>query len=239
MIFLNLDSIEKFTHLYHYGNAEQNRDKMLQIIYQFRNYLRNMEFKQPSKKRKVDELPLNPAANDDQDSTEISSNDSSNDSDDEVDEMDDADDVEFCTDLVVYNRELALSVGTSLSHVDLFLKKKDAKEFKRATHHGKLMVGYAYAAETKCLKHLFKFGCTTRPVDQRIKELSRASVPEPFHLAACVPTLDPFGLEKKIHKHFEHARINGKSTEFFKLKRSEVIQYFHKLNTEALIKAKQ
>ena len=62
MTFLNLDSIEKFTQAYNYGNAEQNREKMLQIIYQFRDYMRNMEFK---KQQAIEEVLVEAAVEED------------------------------------------------------------------------------------------------------------------------------------------------------------------------------
>ena len=43
MIFLNLQGIEAFVQSYQYGDAERNRERMLQIIYQLRDYIESME----------------------------------------------------------------------------------------------------------------------------------------------------------------------------------------------------
>jgi hypothetical protein len=205
---------------------------MLQLIYQFHEHFPKAPCKpQSDRKRKSDELD----GNSDDEITENMSASSDNASAHNS-ESDEDEELESSTQLVLYNPELAMQVSTSVAQVDSFLKQNDKRDFQNAKSQGQIWVGYVYAAETKCLKTLFKIGCTTRPVDLRIKELSRASVPEPFTLVACVPTSDPFGLEKKIHKHFEQARVNGKSTEFFKLKRTTILAYFHQLNVQVFWK---
>ena len=139
------------------------------------------------------------------------------------------------TALVLYNPTVAHNVATTLSCIIPYLKKTDEEFMTQAKLDNKWTFGYCYAAETKCLKGLFKFGCTTLSVYKRLKTLSNSSVPEPFTLVACVPTADPFGLEKQIHQHFAHARVHH-NREFFKLKRGDVVDFFHKLNGELIAK---
>ena len=142
---------------------------------------------------------------------------------------------DISTALVLYNPTVAHNVATTLSCIIPYLKKTDEEFMTQAKLDNKWTFGYCYAAETKCLKGLFKFGCTTRSVYKRLKTLSNSSVPEPFTLVACVPTADPFGLEKQIHQHFAHARVRH-NREFFKLKRNDVVNFFHKLNGELIAK---
>jgi uncharacterized short protein YbdD (DUF466 family) len=107
----------------------------------------------------------------------------------------------------------------------------------------KTKIGYAYAAINTCLGDPvpIKMGATMRDSPyHRLKELSRC-LPQSFELLACVPSTDPFAVEKMVHAHFEKFRItrrsSGRSTEFFMVSRDVVCQYFAELNQELLLPA--
>ena len=74
----------------------------------------------------------------------------------------------------------------------------------------------------------------------RLKELS-CCLPQSFELLACVPSTDPFAVEKMVHAHFERFRIKkrstGRSTEFFMVKKDTVCEFFAELNQELLLPA--
>ena len=66
---------------------------------------------------------------------------------------------------------------------------------------------------------VYKIGVTRRlEADERIDELSDASVPFAFDTHATVFALDAYALETKIHAHFEHCRVNKVNAwkEFFR-----------------------
>ena len=97
-------------------------------------------------------------------------------------------------------------------------------------------VGYAYAAWNPCIGTAPKLGATMRDSPfPRLKELS-SCLPQSFQLLACVPSTDPFALEKRIHAHFASARIRkdttARNTEFFMVSHEEVCEYFALLNQE-------
>jgi len=107
----------------------------------------------------------------------------------------------------------------------------------------KTKIGYAYAAINTCLGDPvpIKMGATMRDSPyHRLKELSRC-LPQSFELLACVPSTDPFAVEKMVHAHFEKFRItrrsSGRSTEFFMVSRDVVCQFFAELNQELLLPA--
>jgi hypothetical protein len=104
-------------------------------------------------------------------------------------------------------------------------------------------VGYAYAAFNTCLGDPvpIKMGATMKDSPyERLKELSRC-LPQSFELLACVPSTDPFAVEKMVHAHFERFRIKkrstGRSTEFFMVNKDEVCKFFADLNQELLLPA--
>ena len=107
----------------------------------------------------------------------------------------------------------------------------------------KTKIGYAYAAINTCLGNPvpIKMGATMRDSPyHRLKELSRC-LPQSFELLACVPSTDPFAVEKMVHAHFEKFRItrrsSGRSTEFFMVSKDAVCQFFAELNQELLLPA--
>ena len=76
--------------------------------------------------------------------------------------------------------------------------------------------GYIYVLSNPKMKGLLKIGLSTRPVQERMAELSAATgVPAPFELEAYFVTMDPQGHEQGIHEALAEHRVKGK--EFFEL----------------------
>ena len=89
--------------------------------------------------------------------------------------------------------------------------------------------GFVYAAWNQLFPDLIKIGATHRDTPfARLKELSGSNVPRPFELVACLPSKDPFAMEKNIHSYFNSARIKKgtRYCEFFRLSREMVSEYF-------------
>jgi hypothetical protein len=108
----------------------------------------------------------------------------------------------------------------------------------------KQRIGFTYAAINPCMKiendaeDIIKIGATMKDTPQaRLKELSR-SVPQDYILVACIASPDPFAVEKLCHGHFASKRIwrlsTGRRTEFFKVERKDVEDYFAIINREFL-----
>lgn len=74
-------------------------------------------------------------------------------------------------------------------------------------------------------EHIYKVGMTRRlePMD-RVKELGDASVPFSFDVHAMIYSEDAPGLEKVLHRKFEHAQVNKMNyrKEFFKVPLIEI-----------------
>ena len=95
--------------------------------------------------------------------------------------------------------------------------------------------GFVYAAWNPCFPELIKIGATKRDTPYaRLKELSGSNVPKPFELVTCLPSEDPFALEKTIHAHFKNVRIwkETRYCEFFRLTREIVSEHFSSLLLE-------
>jgi hypothetical protein len=76
--------------------------------------------------------------------------------------------------------------------------------------------GYIYVLSNPKMRDLLKIGLSTRPVQERILELSSATgVPAPFELEAYFVTMDPPGHEQQIHTALVEHRVKGK--EFFEV----------------------
>ena len=89
--------------------------------------------------------------------------------------------------------------------------------------------GFVYGAWNPCFADLVKFGATWKESPYiRIAGLSGSNVPRKFELIACIPSLDPFKLEKQIHAFMKDKRIlkDGVPTEFFRISREEASAYF-------------
>lgn len=89
-------------------------------------------------------------------------------------------------------------------------KKRDIRDSKRKRS------GYVYILSNPSIKGI-KIGLTERKVEERIKELNRATgVPTAFKIEYQVATPDCYRLERAMHKHYSKKRINNRR-EFFKL----------------------
>jgi hypothetical protein len=73
------------------------------------------------------------------------------------------------------------------------------------------------------MRGLLKIGFSTRPVQERVGELSAATgVPTPFEIEAYFLSTDPQGDERQIHSELEKQRVQGK--EFFELEVMEAVR---------------
>jgi hypothetical protein len=96
----------------------------------------------------------------------------------------------------------------------------------------KAKFGYVYAAWNPCFEGLVKIGATMKDTPfERLKQLSGTNVPKSFELVACVPSTDPFALERKAHAYFKDRRIrkDGKLTEFFKVDKEAASEFINTL----------
>lgn len=95
-------------------------------------------------------------------------------------------------------------------------------------------------------ENIFKIGMTRRLIpEERIHELSNASVPFPFDIHAIIHSENARELEKNLHKVFNMRRVNmvNLRKEFFELTSSEIREELEKQNIEVewteLAKAEQ
>ena len=103
-------------------------------------------------------------------------------------------------------------------------EQKSVSVYEQVPRHG-----FVYAAWNQLFPDLIKIGATHRDTPfARLKELSGSNVPRPFELVACLPSKDPFAMEKNIHSYFNSARIKKgtRYCEFFRLSREMVSEYF-------------
>ena len=69
---------------------------------------------------------------------------------------------------------------------------------------------------------LFKVGCTTRAVEQRVEELNAATgVPAPFVIEAVFPSGRPLEDETRVHERLKDTRLVGR--EFFETDLRKVV----------------
>ena len=210
--------MKKFVEQFGSGASEKNREPMLRLLDELEKAMEKVNItaqgvstdKPPKRQRVAKVIPAEEG--------------------NKVAMAPETDEEKECTDVILYDPKVANAIAVILEQAELLLRSEDQHYVEQEQNAGVLPIGYVYVTKTKCLKGLYKIGATFRTASQRIKELSRTSVPDPFVLVACVPTPDPFGLERKVHEHFSVSRINGKSTEFFKIKEQEVLEYFHTLN---------
>lgn len=92
--------------------------------------------------------------------------------------------------------------------------------------------GFVYVLSNDSMPGIFKIGMTGRTPMQRCDELSKATAaPEPFAVMMYLETVDPVGLEKHIHKIFDHYRVS-ENREFFRLDLREIHKAFEEWETE-------
>lgn len=91
-------------------------------------------------------------------------------------------------------------------------------------------MGYVYAAWNPLFPELIKIGATRADNPfQRIKQLSMTSVPKQFELVACVPSWEPFDLERKLHLKLDGVRCRdpqSSAREFFFITKEKVAEIF-------------
>jgi hypothetical protein len=85
---------------------------------------------------------------------------------------------------------------------------------------------------------IYKIGMTRRlePMD-RVKELGDASVPFPFDVHAMIYCENAPELENRLHKYFNHRRMNKENNrkEFFKVSSEEIVRVIREIDQELKI----
>ena len=149
--------------------------------------------------------------------------------DGEEEEEEDAGDGAGCTELSLLDERLLAEFNQ--------LSRQWAEEDRAAVEaaaDGRVF-GYCYLAWNPCLPPgMYKIGATAATPYERLRSLSRTSVPEDFQLLACFACWNPFQVEKRIHAHFVSSRKYGERKEFFVAPRAALIAYFNQLALEAL-----
>lgn len=85
------------------------------------------------------------------------------------------------------------------------------------------LLGAIYVVTNPRMPSLVKIGCTARPIQDRVAELSNATgVPEPFVLEAWFFSGDPQGDESRIHRELASFRLEGR--EFFEVPIETAVQ---------------
>lgn len=84
------------------------------------------------------------------------------------------------------------------------------------------MLGHLYILTNQSMPGLIKVGHTTKPMDQRMKELHSTGVPTPFILEFYIEVGNSRAAEKIIHDSLFLYR-NTKNREFFKISAKETI----------------
>ena len=93
----------------------------------------------------------------------------------------------------------------------------------------KKYTGYIYILSNESLNNILKVGCTERPIEERINELSKStSIPTPFVLEACFYSKNHYLDEANIHKELSNYRINS-GREFFKIGITEATEMISRI----------
>lgn len=90
---------------------------------------------------------------------------------------------------------------------------------------GTIKPGYVYVLSNQSLPHWFKVGRTSRPPFRRAQELSKTSLPTPFHVEFAKFFEDSTVAERNIHTTLvQRGGISKKRKEFFNLSTDQIIQ---------------
>ena len=108
----------------------------------------------------------------------------------------------------------------------------EQKEIEDARGSEYRVGGFVYAASNPFFGTLVKIGATTKTPLERLKALSRTSVPEPFAMVAYIEAMEPFQLERQIHRHFSARRKYGRKNEFFDVPAMEIFHFFQMLRRQ-------
>jgi hypothetical protein len=127
----------------------------------------------------------------------------------------------------IETRNLVAYLESDVSLAEESWEIAERQEIEDSRNSGNPITGYVYAASNPLFKSFIKIGATTKLPYERLHGLSATSVPLPFYTIAYIPSFDPFGLEKKIHKFFSSVRVlPGRRTEFFQLSHKDVFLFF-------------
>ena len=98
--------------------------------------------------------------------------------------------------------------------------------------------GWIYILTNSRYKELIKIGKTTRTVEERAKELSKATgVPEPFKILYKRFFEDCHQAEKDIHIYFDDERVKDADREFFSVEPFIAIQILDRFYYEEKFKS--
>jgi hypothetical protein len=77
--------------------------------------------------------------------------------------------------------------------------------------------GWVYILSTREIPDLLKIGMTTRTVEERVREINRATgVVIPFGVRACWRVKSPSTAERMLHQEFDGQRVRS-DREFFRI----------------------
>jgi hypothetical protein len=125
---------------------------------------------------------------------------------------------------ILSSQRLLHDVGTS-AHLDLFLENSVTTK--------PIDGGYIYVLSTRELKDVLKIGVTTRSVEERVKEINRATgVMTPFGVRYLWNVRDPVGAERRVHTLLKSYRVRN-DREFFKMEFNQAKQLINDFVTLA------
>jgi len=99
----------------------------------------------------------------------------------------------------------------------------DHLAMRKATRQATPWKGHVYVLVNPAMPGLVKVGFTSRPPNERLKELNSATgVPAPFEMAGSVWSRNGMAVEAKVHRLLDAKRINRKR-EFFRCSPAEAL----------------
>ena len=91
-----------------------------------------------------------------------------------------------------------------------------------------IITGFVYVLSNPGMPGLVKIGCTSKSVEERVKELNSATgVPFPFAIEAFFAADQPAMSEKLVHEALADFRVEGK--EFFRIAAADAIRRVRKV----------
>ena len=133
------------------------------------------------------------------------------------------------------NEEEIFALKNKIKELENGLEKVKQDEMNLENRKNSTRAGYVYIISNigSFGENIYKIGMTRRLDPQiRVDELGSASVPFKFDVHAFIFSEDAFGLESKLHNHFNNYRVNKVNTrkEFFNVTLEEIEDYVKTLD---------
>ena len=133
------------------------------------------------------------------------------------------------------NEEEIFALKNKIKELENKLRKIKQNEMNWKNRKNSTRSGYQYIISKigSFGENIYKIGMTRRLDPQiRVDELGSASVPFKFDVHAFIFSEDAFGLESKLHNHFNNYRVNKVNTrkEFFNVTLEEIENYVKTLD---------